>query len=64
MSTTKPVERLYTFEEYLTYDDGTDKRYELEDGVLLEMPPASDLHEAIISAIRSVKNLNKGDDWL
>ncbi|WP_461935803.1 hypothetical protein [Nostoc sp.] len=36
MSTTKPVERLYTFAEYLTYNDGTDKRYELEDGVLLE----------------------------
>ncbi len=49
MSTTKPVERLYTFKEYLIYDDGTDKRYELEDGVLLEMPPASDLHEAIIT---------------
>lgn len=49
MSTTHPVERLYTFEEYLTYDDGTDQRYELEDGVLLEMPPASDLHEAIIT---------------
>ena len=49
MSTTQPVERLYTFEEYLTYDDGTDQRYELEDGVLLEMPPASDLHEAIIT---------------
>ncbi|WP_267923012.1 Uma2 family endonuclease [Nostoc mirabile] len=45
MSTTKPVEGLYTFKEYLTYDDGTDKRYELEDGILLEMPPASDLHE-------------------
>ncbi|MEH2320815.1 Uma2 family endonuclease [Nostoc sp.] len=49
MFTTKPVERLYTFEEYLTYDDGTDKRYELQDGVLREMPPASDLHEAIIT---------------
>jgi Putative restriction endonuclease len=49
MSTTKSVEPLYTFEEYLTYDDGTEKRYELEDEVLLEMPPASDLHEAIMT---------------
>lgn len=38
-----------TFEEYLTYDDGTDKRYEFEDGELLEMPPATGLHEAIIT---------------
>lgn len=38
-----------TFEEYLTYDDGTDKRYEYSDGVLLEMPPATGLHEAIIT---------------
>ncbi|MBD2776762.1 Uma2 family endonuclease [Iningainema tapete] len=49
MVTTSHVEHLYTFEEYLTYDDGTDNRYELEDGVLLEMPPASDSHEAIIT---------------
>ncbi|MDJ0674877.1 MAG: Uma2 family endonuclease [Calothrix sp. MO_167.B42] len=44
-----PVERTYTFEEYLVYNDGTSKHYELEDGALLEMPPASDLHEAIIT---------------
>ncbi|MCC5613964.1 Uma2 family endonuclease [Nostoc sp. CHAB 5836] len=66
MSTTKPVERLYTFEEYLTYDDGTEKRYELEDGVLLEMPPASDLHEAIITflLIRFYLEIQRlGLDW-
>lgn len=45
---TTALEGLYTFEEYLNYDDGTDIRYELEDGRLLEMPPASDTHEAII----------------
>ena len=38
-----------TVEEYLTYDDGTDKRYELENGVLIEMPPATGKHEAIIT---------------
>lgn len=38
-----------TFEEYLTYDDGTDKRYEFENGELLEMPPATGKHEAIIT---------------
>ena len=40
-----------TVEEYLTYDDGTDKRYSLEDGVLVEMPPATGNHEAIITFV-------------
>jgi Uma2 family endonuclease len=30
-----------TIEEYLNYDDGTDTRYELVDGVLVEMPVES-----------------------
>lgn len=30
-----------TLEEYLKYDDGTDKRYELVAGELVEMPPES-----------------------
>ena len=30
-----------TLEEYLNYDDGTDTRYELVDGVLVEMPTES-----------------------
>lgn len=33
---------LLTFAEYLAYDDGTDTRYELVDGELVEMPPESD----------------------
>ena len=37
-----------TFEEYLTYDDGTDNRYELEDGVLIQMTPASPIHSDIV----------------
>ncbi|MBD2481169.1 Uma2 family endonuclease [Planktothrix sp. FACHB-1365] len=37
-----------TFEEYLTYNDGTDNRYELEDGVLIPMTPASPIHSDII----------------
>ena len=31
----------FTLEEYLQYDDGTDTRYELVDGELVEMPPES-----------------------
>lgn len=37
-----------TFDDYLNYHDDTDHRYELVDGELLEMPPGSDRHEAII----------------
>ncbi|MEQ8469390.1 Uma2 family endonuclease [Coleofasciculus sp. E1-EBD-02] len=33
--------RFSTFEEYLSYDDGTDKRYELLNGELIELPPES-----------------------
>ncbi|MEH2180293.1 Uma2 family endonuclease [Nostoc sp.] len=33
--------RFQSFEEYLSYDDGTDKLYELFNGELIEMPPES-----------------------
>ncbi len=36
-----------TLEEYLVYDDGTDTRYELVNGELVEMPSESDLNNAI-----------------
>jgi Uma2 family endonuclease len=38
------TKRLLTFEEYFAYDDGTDTRYELVDGELVEMPPESPLN--------------------
>lgn len=41
--TTKPM----TIEEYLTYDDGTDTRYELVNGELIAMPTESDLNDRI-----------------
>ncbi|MEO1146252.1 MAG: Uma2 family endonuclease, partial [Cyanobacteria bacterium J06638_22] len=34
--------QLLTFEEYLLYSEVTDTRYELVNGVLIEMPPESD----------------------
>ena len=37
-----------TFEQYLAYDDGTDDRYELEDGALILMTPPTDRHALII----------------
>lgn len=34
--------QVLTFEDYLRHDDGSDRRYELANGVLVEMPPESD----------------------
>ena len=48
---TTPTSEKISFEEYLSYDDGTNKRYELVDGILIEMPPASFLHSDIIDFI-------------
>jgi len=36
-----------TLEEYLNYDDGTDRFYELVNGELVEMPPESELNRRI-----------------
>jgi Uma2 family endonuclease len=45
-----------SFEEYLTYDDGTDARYELVDGVLVEMNPPTWLHLRIARYLEGVFN--------
>jgi Uma2 family endonuclease len=37
----------FTLAEYLIYDDGSDRRYELVNGELVEMPSESDLNNAI-----------------
>jgi Uma2 family endonuclease len=47
---TTPAQKI-SFEEYLNYDDGTNKLYELVDGKLVEMPPESFLHSDIIDFI-------------
>lgn len=39
--------RFQTFEEYLSYDDGTDYLYELFNGELIEVPPESGLNVEI-----------------
>lgn len=36
-----------TFEEYLAYNDGTDSRYELVNGELVEMPPEDRINSKI-----------------
>ena len=62
---TTPTSEKISFEEYLSYDDGTNKRYELVNGELLLMPPASFLHSDIIDfiadLIRAVARENKLD---
>lgn len=40
-----------TLEEYLEYDDGTDARYELVDGVLVEVGAESDVNVLIATAL-------------
>ncbi len=39
--------QLMTMEDYLNYDDGTDTRYELVDGELVEMPVESQINLSI-----------------
>lgn len=46
MTTTTTVKKL-SLEEYLAYDDGTDTKYELVDGELVEMPPETDRNNLI-----------------
>ncbi len=38
-----------TLAEFLNYDDGTDTKYELENGELIKMPSESDLNQRIAS---------------
>ena len=51
--TTKTSLKL-TKEQYLLYDDGTDIRYELEDGLLVEMPPESKRNNRIAVLLQYV----------
>lgn len=43
-----------TLEEYLAYDDGTDTRYELVDGILVDMGAESDINVMIAGFLVSV----------
>ena len=49
MIQTKP--RFLSFEEYLSYDDGTEKLYELFNGELIEVPPESGLNVEIANLL-------------
>lgn len=43
--------RFQSFEEYLSYDDGTEKLYELFNGELIEVPPESGFNVEIANLI-------------
>lgn len=51
MTTTPVVTKRFTFEEYLAYDDGTDRRYELVDGELIPMSLGSGQHGGVAEFI-------------
>ena len=51
-----------TFEEYLSYDDGTDKLYELFNGELIEVPPESGTNVQIANRLFLVFALLIGTD--
>ena len=43
--------RLWTLDEFLAFDDGTEARYELFDGQIVAMAPASDVHGALVARL-------------
>ena len=54
--------RFQSFEEYLSYDDGTDKLYELFNGELIEVPPESGINVQIANRLFLVFALLIGTD--
>ncbi|AGY59184.1 Uma2 family endonuclease [Gloeobacter kilaueensis] len=46
--------KLLTFEQYVTYDDGTDCRYELMAGRLIAMVPPTGRHSIIVERIHDL----------
>jgi Uma2 family endonuclease len=44
-----PAEKRWTVEEFLAWDDGTDRRYELVGGAIVAMAPPSEADAAIVS---------------
>lgn len=56
-----------SFEDYAAYDDGTEKRYELVDGVLIEMNPPTFRHMLIAKFIEQCLDAEiqrLGRQWL
>ena len=45
----EPAEKRWTVEEFLAWDDASDRRYELVGGQIVAMAPPSEAHAAILS---------------
>ena len=59
--------RPYSFEEYLTYDDGTDNLYELVDGKLVMVPLPTADHSDAIDLLRDIfreQIRSNGQPWI
>jgi Uma2 family endonuclease len=52
--TVELLNKTYSFEEYLTFNDGTDNKYELVNGELKIMPTASGFHALILHLIFNI----------
>jgi Uma2 family endonuclease len=62
-----PVNQKLTFEEYLTYNDGTDTRYELVNGELVPMNLGSGQHGAVMHFLEQMFNVEISRlvrDWI
>lgn len=46
--------KLMTVDEFLTWDDGTDTRYELADGVIQAMAPPAGAHRTIVANLAAL----------
>lgn len=46
-----PTETAMSLAEFFAFDDGTETRYELENGELVSMPPESDRNQRIASIL-------------
>ncbi len=44
----EPAKKRWTVDEFLAWDDGTDRRYELVDGEIVAMAPPREAHAAIV----------------
>ncbi|MBW4579725.1 MAG: Uma2 family endonuclease [Tildeniella nuda ZEHNDER 1965/U140] len=51
---TQTTQRFLSFEEYLSYDDGTENLYELFNGELIEVPPESGLNVEIANFLFAI----------
>jgi Uma2 family endonuclease len=44
----EPAKKRWTVDEFLAWDDGTDRRYELVDGEIVAMAPPREAHAATV----------------